>query len=855
VGTPNNTLWGLILAIAICVLPAEATDTPLTLNLSGSAPGGEQFSPASATGTVSPFGQAQASLQSTRSGNTVNILYTFDFGNGNSFAGKLLVTVTPSPGRTEIDSFTGEISGGTGIFSQASGSLTGAFSLPSEATTTQDYTITGSGTITTQDTGGALTALPQPLTFRVAPDASSTATQGLMLKNLGLSAVAFQANNSGSSWLSVSPASGSVPALSTLLLNVTVNIEGLKAGIYNGQVTVTDPAGSILIAVQLVLGPLGPNLQLSDSGLNFVTTSGGPAPPAVTVTVSNIGTGSLAGLTATASVMSTAERKWLTATVLPSPDPQRIQVSITADTTGLLLEKYYGRVDFSTTGAVNSPQSVIVVMDVYQAPYDFDARADNVGFGYSPPSPVTGPNHLTIYNLGKRPINFSTEIVNYRQSFVGGRVSGWLTVSPTSGVLNAGAPVTLTVSVAPLNFPPPPPGTPNATVGLAADVIVKVTALNYSADTTLTFGYDVRSDFSTPGVLTRYARAATVGQCADTQLFPLFASIGDGFQATVARPTSLEVQVGDACLQPVNTGSLVVTFSSGDPPLPLTSIGGGRWSATWVPRTAAANVAMTVQSQTARAAGTWTLNGSVAANTDTPLLDAGGVGSAANGVTTIAPGEFITIYGSNLRTGAPASPTSAPYPDSLAGTQVTLAGLVLPLAYSGTGQINAIVPYDLPPNTIQQIVVQSGAALSQPEMVTIGAAKPSVFTQDQSGSGPGAILVQKAGTSVSTLVTASNPASAGDALLIFCTGLGTVSPTVAAGASTPAAPLSKTDNQVTVKVGGQNATVLFAGLAPGFVGLYQVNVTVPAGIAAASNVPLIMTAAETDSTPVTVAIK
>jgi uncharacterized protein (TIGR03437 family) len=179
----------------------------------------------------------------------------------------------------------------------------------------------------------------------------------------------------------------------------------------------------------------------------------------------------------------------------------------------------------------------------------------------------------------------------------------------------------------------------------------------------------------------------------------------------------------------------------------------------------------------------------------------------------------------------------------------------LPLAYSGAGQINAIVPYDVPPNTRQQLIVQTATAYSQPQNVTIAATQPGVFTQDQSGTGPGAIQVQKAGSSVSTLVTASNPASAGDALLIFCTGLGTVSPTVAAGAATPASPLSHTDNPVTVTIGGQSATVLFAGLAPGFVGLYQVNVTVPKGIAPATNVPLVMTVAGADSLPVTVAIK
>jgi uncharacterized protein (TIGR03437 family) len=103
--------------------------------------------------------------------------------------------------------------------------------------------------------------------------------------------------------------------------------------------------------------------------------------------------------------------------------------------------------------------------------------------------------------------------------------------------------------------------------------------------------------------------------------------------------------------------------------------------------------------------------------------------------------------------------------------------------------------------------------------------------------------------------TPSNPAKAGDALLIFCTGLGTVTPKVSAGSIAPASPPAKIDNPVTVSVGGENASVLFAGLAPGFVGLYQMNVTVPAGIAASDTVPVVLMAGSISSVPVTVAIQ
>jgi len=246
-------------------------------------------------------------------------------------------------------------------------------------------------------------------------------------------------------------------------------------------------------------------------------------------------------------------------------------------------------------------------------------------------------------------------------------------------------------------------------------------------------------------------------------------------------------------------------------------------------------------------------SGSVTASTSTPIIDAGGITNAASGAPVIAPGAFIAIYGANLAGGTTVA-SSPTFPTSLGSTQVFLGGQSLPLYFTANQQIDAIVPYGINPNSSQQLIIQSGATLSQPEPVIVAAAQPGVFTQNQSGSGPGAILGQKPG-GVAALNTSANPASAGDALLIYCTGLGTVTPAVAAGSPAPASTLSKTDNAVTATVGGQNAQVLFAGLAPGFVGLYQVNVIVPSGIVAADDVPVVLTEAGALSAPVTVAIQ
>jgi uncharacterized protein (TIGR03437 family) len=246
------------------------------------------------------------------------------------------------------------------------------------------------------------------------------------------------------------------------------------------------------------------------------------------------------------------------------------------------------------------------------------------------------------------------------------------------------------------------------------------------------------------------------------------------------------------------------------------------------------------------------LSGSVAASTATPIVSVGGIVNAASYAPTIAPGALISIFGSNFG-GATKAP-SFPWPALLGNTQVLLGGQPLPLYFTSSSQIAAVVPYNIAPSSVQQVIVQNGTAASQPETVNVAAAQPGVFTQDQSGTGPGAIQGQKPG-GIPALNTAANPASVGDALLIYCTGLGTVSPPVPAGAAASTSVLSYTDNPVTVTVGGKDAQVLFAGLAPGWVALYQVNVLVPPGITPGPSVPVVVTAAGAASTPVTVAIQ
>lgn len=107
-----------------------------------------------------------------------------------------------------------------------------------------------------------------------------------------------------------------------------------------------------------------------------------------------------------------------------------------------------------------------------------------------------------------------------------------------------------------------------------------------------------------------------------------------------------------------------------------------------------------------------------------------------------------------------------------------------------------------------------------------------------------------------TLAQPGTPASIGDTVVIYCTGLGAVSPSVAAGAPAPITPpYSTTVNPVTVTIGGQTAQAPFSGLTPGYAGLYQVNTVVPAGITTGNAVPVTITVAGQTSPAVTMAVQ
>jgi len=212
------------------------------------------------------------------------------------------------------------------------------------------------------------------------------------------------------------------------------------------------------------------------------------------------------------------------------------------------------------------------------------------------------------------------------------------------------------------------------------------------------------------------------------------------------------------------------------------------------------------------------------------LNPAGIVNAASSAPFTagIAPGDFITLYGTNLAPGI-ATAYTVPFPTTagLDGVQVTVNGLPAPVQFVSPGQISAIVPYAVG-SSIARIQVNNNGVLSNVVTEFVNLTAPGVFTVPAGGLGYSAALHGDY-----SLVTKQNPAQVGETVAVYLTGLGTTNPVIPDGSAGPAS--SQTNNTIQVYIGGVQATVSYSGLAPGLAGLYQVNFAVPSTVTAGDN--------------------
>jgi len=153
-------------------------------------------------------------------------------------------------------------------------------------------------------------------------------------------------------------------------------------------------------------------------------------------------------------------------------------------------------------------------------------------------------------------------------------------------------------------------------------------------------------------------------------------------------------------------------------------------------------------------------------------------------------------------------------------------------------------------------VTRNGTTPSTPVSVSVVDADPGIYTITNDGKGQGSVLVAGTRIVAAPMDSVSRPVKRGEYIEIYCTGLGPVDVTPADGQPTPSAePLSRTLKMPKVSVGGVDAPVIYSGLAPGLVGLYQIDALVPAGAPSGSTVPLLFTIGSATSNTVTIAVQ
>jgi len=215
------------------------------------------------------------------------------------------------------------------------------------------------------------------------------------------------------------------------------------------------------------------------------------------------------------------------------------------------------------------------------------------------------------------------------------------------------------------------------------------------------------------------------------------------------------------------------------------------------------------------------------------FMPAGLLNAATFQQDALAPGSLVSLFGNNLN-----------------GATVQFDGIPAFVFYNSSSQLNLQVPWELEGKSSTAVTVTANSITSAPQAVAVGPADPGIFSLGAPQGGQGAIV-----TLAGIVVDANSPAHAGDYLEIYANGLGPVNSPPQSGAVAISSPPSKLIGNLVATIGGVPASVVFAGLAPGYIGLYQVNVQVPQGVAAGDAVPVMLSTGAMASNTVIISVR
>ena len=617
-----------------------------------------------------------------------------------------------------------------------------------------------------------------------------TASFPLFVRNTGGGGPqSFSAVISGpgdTSYLTVTPVLGTTSQTSPAL-TINASTKGtMKPGAYtNAQVTIRSGSLSQIVPVTFLVMPSPAFFTLSETGLYFT----GQQNAAVSKTESlEILTGT-DPVNWTATVNSTQDFVSLSSTngTTSSAFPSKVTVGIKPNS--LPPNGYSALVTVTPAAPGLSPVYFVVVYNVLSGPAPPDFQTAGLIFvtnqGVAPPS-----QNLFLLDSSTSP-----------QSYTLGIGGNFADVPNLSGSVSGSAQLPVVIDPTGLM-----PGIYRGTVQ------ANLPQLNSTRTA------DIALIVLPSGAKSNIFPQAT--GCTPTKLAVVGTGVAGGFSAPAGWPTPVQVRVVDDCANAVANANVVLSFSNGDPPLQmqLEDPATAAYSATWV-ASHTGSVTMIVRATAGTLSASTTTLGTVAQNAPVVLAAHGTLNNLYPQVGyPLAPGTIVAIYGSKLATTA-ASPGQVPLPASYQGSSVVVGGLAAPLYYVSDGQINAQLPVELQPNATYSVVASVNGSYSVPDTLTVTDATPGVAQ-----FADGRLIAQHLNY---TLVDETHPAKAGETLIMYLGGLGATTPAVPTGTAASLTQLTPVVNPVTVTVDGNPAAIVFAGLTPGAIGLYQIDFTIP----------------------------
>ena len=691
----------------------------------------------------------------------------------------------------------------------AAGTYTGTITFNATGVSNNPQTVTVTLTISSNP---ALTATPNPINFNYEIGQAVPGVQSVSVTSLGspLSyTVSANGNANGLTWLLTGQPGAATPSSFT----VAVSPAGLGPGTYNGTLQLSSPGANAQLTIPVTLHISNVALLNLPSSLSFNSLVGAaPGQAGQTQTVSVTSTGEAVSYLVAAQTITPSGGNWLQVGSPSGSASSTFPSSfvVTVNPTGLSAGVYKGNLLVHLN---NGNPDVNV-------PVTYTLTAGNLTFSsstlsFSQASGGAAPASQTI-NVGSSggPISFSAfSAVN-----VG---TNWLTVTPTS----ATTPATLTMSV---NGGGLPPGNYSGTITIASP-----TAGN--SPQTITVNLTVTQQQQTFTVAPGSLAFSTQAGSPASQNIAVSTSFGTlPFTATAIVTSgginwlSVSPASGMASQSPVN-----LTVAVNPQGLAVGTYNGSIViSASGTPISQAIPVTFVVASNPTPA--------------PTAIQNAG---SATVGA--IAPGEIISIFGSNLGPAVPVTATVSPagfFPTSLGETQVLFDNIPGVMWYSSSTQLNVIVPYEIAGriSTVVQIVFRGVPSASL--NLSVAPTAPGIFANQ---FGQAAAL-----NANGTINAPFNPAQKGTPIVLYATGEGVTTPPGVSG-QVNFVNLKKPLAQVSVTIGGQPAEVQYAGSAPGFVsGAFQVNALIPDTAPSGSAVQVVLTVGGASSSGVaTVAIQ